>query len=37
MTITIMLADAEGRTDLLAVHEGLPGRFADCSEAGIWK
>jgi hypothetical protein len=24
MTITIALADGDGRTELLAVHEGLP-------------
>jgi uncharacterized protein YndB with AHSA1/START domain len=29
MTITISLADAEGGTDVLAVHDGLPPRRAD--------
>lgn len=37
MTITISLADAEGGTDVLAVHDGLPrGLSADDNEAG-WR
>ena len=37
MTITIMLADAEGGTELLAVHDGLPrGVPAADNEAG-WR
>lgn len=37
MTITISLADAEGGTDVLAVHEGLPrGLSAADNEAG-WR
>ena len=35
MTITFVLADAEGGTDLLAVHDGLPrGLSAADNEAG---
>jgi uncharacterized protein YndB with AHSA1/START domain len=37
MTITIILADAEGGTDLVALHEGLPeGLSASDNEAG-WR
>ena len=37
MTITITLADADGGTDLLAVHDGLPrGVPAADNEAG-WR
>lgn len=37
MTVTITLADADGGTDVLAVHEGLPpGVLPADNEAG-WK
>jgi hypothetical protein len=37
MTITISLADADGGTDVFAVHDGLPsGVSADDNEAG-WR
>jgi hypothetical protein len=37
MTITITLADADGATDLLAVHDGLPlGVSSADTEAG-WR
>jgi len=37
MTITIALADADGGTELVAVHEGLPpGLFPTDNETG-WR
>ena len=37
MTITIMLADAEGGTDLLAVQEGLPGGLSATDNETGWR
>jgi hypothetical protein len=38
MAITISLADADGGTDLLAVHDGLPrGLSIADNEAGWWE
>jgi uncharacterized protein YndB with AHSA1/START domain len=37
MTITITLADADGGTDLLAVHEGLPPGLSPADNEAGWK
>jgi uncharacterized protein YndB with AHSA1/START domain len=37
MTITITLADAEGGTDVLAVHEGLPGGLSTTDNEVGWR
>ncbi len=37
MTITITLADADGGTDLLAVHEGLPRGLSPTDNEAGWR
>ena len=37
MTITITLADAEGGTDLVAVHEGLPSGVVPSDNELGWR
>ena len=37
MTITITLADADGGTDLLAVHDGLPGGLSTAENETGWR
>jgi hypothetical protein len=37
MTITITLADADGGTDLLAVHDGLPGGLSTAENETDWR
>jgi uncharacterized protein YndB with AHSA1/START domain len=37
MTITIMLADADGGTDLHAVHDGLPPGLAEADNETGWR
>ena len=37
MTITTTLADAEGGTDVLAVHEGLPGGVSTADNEAGWR
>ncbi|ADO76125.1 Activator of Hsp90 ATPase-like protein [Stigmatella aurantiaca DW4/3-1] len=37
MTITITLSDAEGGTDLLAVHEGLPSGVPPADNETGWR
>jgi uncharacterized protein YndB with AHSA1/START domain len=37
MTITIMLADADGGTDLVAVHEGLPSGVSAADNETGWR
>jgi uncharacterized protein YndB with AHSA1/START domain len=37
MTITITLADADGGTDLLAVHDGLPGGVSTADNETGWR
>jgi uncharacterized protein YndB with AHSA1/START domain len=37
MTITITLADADGGTDLTAVHDGLPPGVAEADNEAGWK
>jgi uncharacterized protein YndB with AHSA1/START domain len=37
MTITITLADADGGTDLVAVHEGLPPGLSAADNAAGWR
>ena len=39
MTVIITLVDADGGTDVLAVHEGLPGGVspADNEIVGAWR
>ena len=37
MTITITLADAEGGTDILAVHDGLPPGLATADNEAGWR
>lgn len=37
MTITISLADADGGTDVLAVHEGLPSGLSNADNETGWR
>ena len=37
MTITISLADADGGTDVLAVHDGLPRGVPTAENAAGWR
>ena len=37
MTITIVLTDADGGTDVLAVHEGLPRGLATADNEAGWR
>jgi uncharacterized protein YndB with AHSA1/START domain len=37
MTITIALADADGRTDVLAVHDGLPRGLSTADNEAGWR
>jgi uncharacterized protein YndB with AHSA1/START domain len=37
MTITFTLADADGGTDLLAVHEGLPSGVSPADNETGWR
>lgn len=37
MTITITLSDAEGGTDLVAAHEGLPPGVSDADNEAGWR
>jgi uncharacterized protein YndB with AHSA1/START domain len=37
MTITILLTDAEGGTDLLAIHEGLPPGVSPADNEAGWE
>ena len=37
MTITISLADADGGTDVLAVHDGLPRGLPTADNEAGWK
>jgi uncharacterized protein YndB with AHSA1/START domain len=37
MTITISLADADGGTDVLAVHDGLPRRVPTADNEAGWR
>jgi uncharacterized protein YndB with AHSA1/START domain len=37
MTIRVTLADADGGTDLVAVHEGLPAGVSEVDNATGWR
>jgi uncharacterized protein YndB with AHSA1/START domain len=37
MTITISLADADGGTDVLAVHDGLPRGLSTADNEAAWR
>ena len=37
MTITYMLADADGGTDILAVHDGLPPGLSTTDNEAGWR
>jgi hypothetical protein len=37
MTITISLTDADGGTDLLAVHDGLPSGLSTADNEAGWR
>jgi hypothetical protein len=37
MTITISLADADGGTDLLAVHDGIPRGLSTADNEAGWR
>jgi len=37
MTITISLADADGGTDVLAVHDGLPRGLSNADNKAGWR
>ncbi len=37
MTITITLADADGGTNLVAVHEGLPAGVSPADNEAGWR
>jgi hypothetical protein len=37
MTITIMLADADGGTDVVAVHDGLPAGLSSADNEAGWR